>query len=66
MKRNGFVGTGGGVYHGLETKEEAERRAKPYAKFIGWGQGSDGHNVAISHPEGIGLRDAMNKALKDA
>ena len=27
---------------------------------------SDGHNVAISHPEGIGLKDAMTKALKDA
>jgi 3-oxoacyl-[acyl-carrier-protein] synthase-1 len=67
VKRNGFVGTGGGVCMVLESAEEAERReAKPYAKFIGWGQGSDGHNVAISHPEGIGLRDAMNKALKDA
>ena len=51
----------------LESAEEAQRRAaKPYAKFIGWGQASDGHNVAISHPEGIGLRDAMTKALKDA
>ena len=51
----------------LESAEEAQRRvAKPYAKFIGWGQASDGHNVAISHPEGIGLRDAMLRALKDA
>jgi 3-oxoacyl-[acyl-carrier-protein] synthase-1 len=51
----------------IETAEEAQRRgAQPYAKFIGWGQASDGHNVAISHPEGIGLRDAMRKALKDA
>jgi len=66
-KRNGFVGTGGSVCMVLETAEEAKRRnCKPYAKFIGWGQASDGHNVAISHPEGIGLRDAMSKALKDA
>ena len=51
----------------LETKEEALKRdAKPYAKFIGWGQGSDGHNVAISHPEGRGLQDSMHRALKDA
>ena len=66
-KRNGFVGTGGSVTMVLEPAEEAQRRgAVPYAKFIGWGQASDGHNVAISHPEGIGLKDAMTKALKDA
>ncbi len=66
-KRNGFVGTGGSVTLVLETKEEAQRRGvTPYARFIGWGQGSDGHNVAISHPEGRGLQDAMRKALADA
>ena len=65
--RNGFVGTGGSVSLILETKQEAQRRgAQPYAKFIGWGQGSDGHNVAISHPEGRGLHDSMKKALKDS
>ena len=65
--RNGFVGTGGAVSLVLETKKEAQRRgAEPYAKFIGWGQGSDGHNVAISHPEGRGLKRAMAQALKDA
>ena len=32
----------------LETQSEAERRGvTPYARFLGWGQGSDGHNVAI-------------------
>ena len=67
IKRNGFVGTGGAVCMVLESAEEAKRRTvQPYAKFMGWGQASDGHNVAISHPEGIGLRDAMFKALKDA
>ena len=67
IKRNGFVGTGGAVTIVLETKEEAEKRGvTPYAKFSGWGQGSDGHNVAISHPQGRGLQDSMRKALKDA
>ena len=67
IKRNGFVGTGGSVCLVLETQSEAERRgALPYARFQGWGQASDGHNVAISHPEGRGLRDAMIKALQDA
>ena len=66
-KRNGFVGTGGSVCLVLETETEARRRgATPYAKFTGWGQGSDGHNVAISHPEGRGLKDSMQNAFKDA
>ena len=67
LKRNGFVGTGGSVCLVLETQSEAERRGvTPYARFLGWGQGSDGHNVAISHPQGRGLQDAMTKALRDA
>ena len=66
-KRNGFVGTGGAVCLILETESEAKRRGStPYAKFLGWGQGSDGHNVAISHPQGRGLQDAMSNALRDA
>ena len=66
VKRNGFVGTGGSVCLVLETQSEAERRGvTPYARFLGWGQGSDGHNVAISHPQGRGLQDAMTKALRD-
>ncbi len=67
IKRNGFVGTGGAVCLVLETESEARRRGStPYACFSGWGQASDGHNVAISHPEGRGLIDSMVKALKDA
>lgn len=67
VKRNGFVGTGGSVCLVLETQTEAERRGvTPYARFLGWGQGSDGHNVAISHPQGRGLQDAMTKALRDS
>ena len=67
VTRNGFVGTGGSVCLVLETESEAQRRnAHSYAKFIGWGQGSDGHNVAISHPEGRGLKGAMSNALRDS
>ena len=44
-KRNGFVGTGGSVCLILETESEGLRRGvEPYAKIIGWGQASDGHN----------------------
>lgn len=63
--RDGFVGTGGGVVLVLETEDEVARRGvTPYCEVLGWGQASDGHNVAISHPEGHGLRAAMNNALR--
>lgn len=62
--RDGFVGTGGAAVVLLETEEAAaERGATPYAEFLGWGQASDGYNVAISHPEGDGLARAMELAL---
>jgi 3-oxoacyl-[acyl-carrier-protein] synthase I len=63
--RDGFVGTGGAAVLVLETEDEVMRRgAKVYGEFAGWGQASDGHNVAISHPDGEGLRVAMVNALK--
>ncbi len=63
-KRNGFVSAGGGVSLVLECEEEVERRGvTPYAELLGWGQASDGHNVAISHPEGEGLVRGMKNAL---
>lgn len=64
--RDGFVGTGGSVVLVLEDAETARQRgATPYAKFLGWGQASDGYNVAISHPEGDGLARAIQNSLKD-
>ena len=65
--RDGFVGTGGATVMVLETEDEVARRGvKPYAELIGWGQASDGHNVAISHPEGQGLLAAMRNAFRHA
>ncbi len=65
--RDGFVGTGGATVVVLESEEEVERRgAKVYCEVAGWGQASDGHNVAISHPEGTGLRVAIENAFKAA
>ena len=62
--RDGFVGTGGATVIVLESEDEVARRgAKVYCELVGWGQASDGHNVAISHPEGEGLASAMNRAL---
>ncbi len=63
--RNGFVGCGGGVVMVIEEEEIAKARgAKIYAKIRGWGQASDGYNVAIPHPNGDGVVNASNFALK--
>jgi len=63
--RDGFVGTGGAAVLVLETEEEVARRGvTPYCEVLGWGQASDGYNVAISHPDGAGLRLAMENALR--
>ena len=65
--RDGFVGTGGATVLVLESEEEvARRQPKVYAEVAGWGQASDGHNVAISHPDGEGLRVAIENALRTA
>ena len=65
VARDGFVGTGGGAVLVLESEEAvAKRGVKPYAELAGWGQASDGHNVAMSHPEGAGLARAMRNALE--
>lgn len=67
LARDGFVGTGGGTVLVLESEDEVARRGvTPYCEVLGWGQASDGHNVAISHPEGTGLRAAIEHALKAA
>ncbi len=64
-QRDGFVGTGGGSVVVLESAEEVERRgAKTYCEVLGWGQASDGYSVAVSHPEGTGLRMAIENALR--
>lgn len=65
--RDGFVGTGGAAVLVLESDAEVARRGvEPYAEILGWGQASDGYNVAISHPDGDGLARAMEVALARA
>jgi 3-oxoacyl-[acyl-carrier-protein] synthase-1 len=67
VARDGFVGTGGATVLVLETEDEVARRgATPYAELLGWGQASDGYNVAISHPEGHGSAASMKNALRAA
>lgn len=64
IARDGFVGTGGAAVLVLESEEEVARRgASPYCEILGWGQASDGHSIATSHPEGRGLAEAMRRCL---
>lgn len=67
VARDGFVGTGGSVVLVLESEDEVARRGvQPYAELLGWGQASDGYNVAISHPDGSGSAASMTNALRAA
>lgn len=64
--RDGFVGSCGAVAMIIEEAEFARRRGAPvYAELAGWGQAADGYNIAISHPEGRGLAEAIRRALAD-
>ncbi|MCC5806225.1 MAG: beta-ketoacyl-[acyl-carrier-protein] synthase family protein [Opitutales bacterium] len=66
-RRDGFVGTGGAVTLILESTALAHSRsARLRALARGWGQASDGHNIAISREDGDGLARAMENALADA
>lgn len=67
VARDGFVGAGGAVTLILEDADVAAARgARVLAEIAGWGQAADGHSVAMSHPEGRGLANAMKRALADA
>lgn len=66
-ERDGFVGAGGAVALIVESAAAAAKRgARVWAEIAGWAQSADGHSVAMSHPEGAGLRRAMTAALADA
>jgi 3-oxoacyl-(acyl-carrier-protein) synthase len=67
VARDGFVGSCGAVALILEDAGAAAARgARVLAEIAGWGQAADGHSVAMSHPGGRGLVNAMTRALADA
>lgn len=62
--RDGFVlGDGAGVLV-LESAEHAERRgARVYAELRAVGVSTDAYHVSAPHPEGLGVRRAIEQAL---
>lgn len=65
--RDGFVIAEGAAVLLLESEAHARARgARVHAYLSGYGRSSDAHHATMPHPEGIGARQALRRALRSA